>query len=259
VVALQEVTANTKTILADGLRSGGLEHVAFSMDAVDTVPGSGPRSLGVLIASRAPIFKLPALPVPWPEKTLSVALPTAAGGCEIHAVHVPPGSTNSWVKVEVLEGIARGLALSANRVRVLCGDFNAPQLETPSGALVTWAQRVTGGTPTVRRRFRGGSGARWDLAERTVLAGALIDAFRSLHGYDVTEASWYLARNGRVVGRRFDHVFVSPGVRPTLCEYRHEWRTDGLSDHSAIEVELELGAAALPTQAGGDTSRIRAK
>jgi exonuclease III len=53
-VALQEVTAKSKAILAEGLRKGGLEHVAFSMDGASTVPSGGARSFGVLIASRRP-------------------------------------------------------------------------------------------------------------------------------------------------------------------------------------------------------------
>jgi exonuclease III len=238
VVALQEVTVATVPLLVRGLRDGGVEHIRSSIAAP---MGTGPRALGVLIASRLPIVaELPGLPIPWAEKSLSLVLQVGDAEVEIHSVHVPAGSTNRWVKVEVLEGVARGLAQPSARHRILCGDFNTPQHETRGGEIVTWAQRMVGERIVLRARFRGGVGARWDAAERGVLAGGLRDVFRTLHGYGVDQGSWSLTRGGKTVVRRFDHIMVSAGVRPIRCEYRHEWRTANLSDHSAIEAELDF-------------------
>ena len=39
---------------------------------------------------------------------------------------------------------------------------------------------------------------------------------------------------------RLDHVFASTQLRPVACTYHHEWRARGLSDHSALEADLEL-------------------
>jgi len=57
-----------------------------------------------------------------------------------------------------------------------------------SGEIVTWGQKIQAdGTIRCRGRFRGGTGKRWDEAERSVLEGLsrhdLSDVFRALHGY----------------------------------------------------------------------------
>jgi endonuclease/exonuclease/phosphatase (EEP) superfamily protein YafD len=43
-----------------------------------------------------------------------------------------------------------------------------------------------------------------------------------------------LARFGREVGRRFDHVFASSDLCPLEAGYLHGWRDRKLSDHSAV-------------------------
>jgi exodeoxyribonuclease III len=92
-------------------------------------------------------------------------------------------------------------------------------------------------------RFRGGPAFRWDAAERNVLCGlspfGMNDVYRTLHGYEAEAVSWVLVRGGQEVGRRFDHVFASEHFRPLGCTYLEDWRRVGLSDHAAIEAELE--------------------
>jgi exonuclease III len=173
-----------------------------------------------------------------------VALPTAM--IEVHTAHVPPGSSNGWLKVDTFRGIYRRLACPSLIPRVLCGDFNSPQRESVDGKVITWGQHEVGGQSVYRGTFRGGTGMDWDAAERSVLEGLaefdLIDAFRTLHGYGVQEYSWYLKRKGVQVGRRFDHIFASRHFNVRACRYVHELRASGLSDHSPIEVDLEVHA-----------------
>jgi hypothetical protein len=65
----------------------------------------------------------------------------------------------------------------------------------------------------------------WDAGERRVMSGlaehALVDVYRDLHGYAVTDSSCILRRGGEEVGRRFDHVFASRKLVPHSCEYLH--------------------------------------
>jgi exonuclease III len=171
------------------------------------------------------------------------------GDFEVHTAHVPPGSSNLWVKIEVLEGIFRGLKGRSQRPRIFCGDLNTPQSETASGDVVTWAQRLSAsGRVVLRRRIRGGPGVRWDAAERAILTGlgqsGMTDVFRSFHGYGSSPASWVLRRKDKAIGRRFDHIFASSEFQVVRCSYLHEWRELGYSDHSALEAELELPRAA---------------
>jgi exodeoxyribonuclease III len=180
----------------------------------------------------------------WPEKFLSLTVETSRGPLEIHSAHVPNGSSNKWEKVEVLESIYGKLALDAVRPRILCGDFNCPQTELATGEVVTWGQRLCpSGEVKIRRRIHRKPGIRWDAAERRVLVGlrefGLRDAYRSVHGYSGEAASWFLKNKDKVVGRRFDHIFVSPELEVVRCEYLAEARSLDLSDHSPIEADVE--------------------
>jgi endonuclease/exonuclease/phosphatase family metal-dependent hydrolase len=189
------VTPTTGPALERALRDGGLGQIRSTVRAL--APNTlRPRTYGVLIASRYPLTDDPevALHVPWEEKALTAVFEAPVGTLEVHTVHVPPGSSHAWVKVEVLESVYRCLARTGVRPRVLCGDFNTPQWELSSGEVVTWAQRLDASS-VVRsmRRKRGGSASRWDAAERNILTGLAAfgfrDAFRSLHGYTVDTGS----------------------------------------------------------------------
>jgi exonuclease III len=141
----------------------------------------------------------------------------------------------------MLNGIYTALAGPSDFPRILCGDFNTPQLETAAGEVVTWAQRATSsGRWRTVRMLRGGPGEDWDAGERRVLTGLaeydLVDVYRYLHGYQATDSSWILRRGGREIGRRFDHVFASRTLAPASCEYLHHLRESGLSDHAPVEV-----------------------
>jgi exonuclease III len=219
-VGLQEVTASTAPILADALAQGGLSEWRSTVANIQ----EGPRALGVLIGSRFLIHERPPLPGPWPEKVLSCAIETPLGLIDIHVVHVPPGSSNHWIKVEVLEGIWHGLRERCSLRAILCGDINAPQAEFPTGEVVTWAQTVSGnGKARLHKQFRGQPALRWDAAERNILSGlsacAMSDAFRKLHGYGMPAWSWRLSRKGKSFDRRFDHVSLSESLCPMRAEY----------------------------------------
>ncbi len=245
VVALQEVLRSTVEPLALRLRSIGLEHVGDSFSvASDPDSLKGPRRYGQLIASRWPLsIRDPkAFRVPWTERVLSANIERPGPGIQIHTVHVPPGSSNGWIKIETFEGVFRRLAVASNTCRILCGDFNSAKAETPDGLTITWGQKQVGDRFECWGKWKGGSGERWDRAERSVLRDLadfdLADVYRRLHGFEHEDFSWYLRRKGRSIGRRFDHVFASRALHPTGCRYLHFVREDGLSDHSALEVDF---------------------
>ena len=62
------------------------------------------------------------------------------------------------------------------------------------------------------------------------------DAFRHVYG-DEEEFSWYSHQGN---GFRYDHTYISEGLLPIVkdCYYPHEYRIDGLSDHSPMILEL---------------------
>lgn len=64
----------------------------------------------------------------------------------------------------------------------------------------------------------------------------MTDAFRHIHG-DVREYSWYSHQGN---GYRYDHTYVSEALLPVIsaCYYLHDWRENGLSDHSPMMLVL---------------------
>lgn len=210
VVALQEVRRSSIQTLKKELASRGFSHIRTTV-GMAAGRRKGPRATGVLITSQFSLRSTDfGLSVPWREKALSVIVSAPEGQIEIHTVHVPPGSQNGWIKVKILRSVYSRLARCTRRRRILCGDFNAPQLELASGEVVTWAQRYARGHWILKRRFRGGSGQRWHDAERNIFLGLrrfeMVDVYREIHGYKAKGFSWVLRRGTKRTRRRFDHV-----------------------------------------------------
>jgi exodeoxyribonuclease-3 len=242
VVALQEVTYRTLPLWKAALRTIGLAHVRAFLDRAE--PARAPaarRRTGVLLSSHAPLADTSALPVPWPETAIAAALGSsvAAGPVELHCVHVP-NAANGWVKVRTLEAIRGGLAAAPRGPRLVCGDFNTPRRELPDGEVISFARDSRG-------LLRPERGTEWDEAELGVVPRlrelGYRDAFRALHGYAEREPSWTWRRiAGHDGGWRLDHLFASEELCPVSATYHHPWRDQGLSDHSALEVDLEARA-----------------
>jgi exodeoxyribonuclease III len=227
LVALQEVTARTLPLWQVELERAGFTSVKT---ALKSVPPAGRRQLGVLTAARRPLRELPPPEVPWPERLLCCAL----GGREIVNLHSPISPAPDLAKIRTHEAVAAYLEGTPPGVpRILCGDLNTPRRELPDGRVLTFAHDSAG-------RLRPERGERWHRAESALVHGlrqqGWVDAFRSLHGYDEREASWRFPQDRG--GWRLDHVLVH-GLRPLASAYAHDWRRSGLSDHSALVVDLE--------------------
>jgi exonuclease III len=228
VVALQEVTARTLPLWRAALAALGLEHCET---ALDHPPQPGRRRLGVLTAAREPLKRLAGPPaVPWPERVLACRL----GAIEVLNVHSPIAPAPELAKIRTHEAVAAYLASAGERTpRILCGDLNTPRRELADGDILTFAHDSAG-------RLRPERGERWNAAERALVhdlrGRGWVDAFRALHGYAQREASWTFAHDRG--GWRLDHVLLD-GLRPVASAYAHDWRRAGLSDHSALVVDIE--------------------
>jgi exonuclease III len=238
MLALQEISVRTLPLWRQACERAGLPHVVASLDSADParVPASRRRT-GVLLAARAPLRAVSRLSPPWPETATGGMAEIAGDPVEVHCVHVPNAS-NGWIKIETLEAIKTGLAGAPPGPRVVCGDFNTPRRELPDGTVLSFARDSRG-------KLRAERGLRWDEGELGVVPGlgelGYSDAFRSLHGYERREPSWtWRRRAGHDGGWRLDHIFASPELRPVECRYHHDWRDAGLSDHSALEADLDL-------------------
>jgi exonuclease III len=227
IVCLQEIRPSTVGPWAEALAADGL---AFRMDSGAFRDG---RRLFNLTLSRWELFELGPIGAPQPERVLSAVVESPAGPIEVHNAHIPPAPSNGLVKVETCEALFERLAQPADRRRILCGDLNTPRRETDEGEVETFASNH----PLHE--------ARWDAAERALLVGlgewGLHDVFRGLNGYDRRDVSWVMhTRSRRRAAHRLDHVLASPDTHPIACDYLHDWREAGLSDHSAIEADFDL-------------------
>jgi exodeoxyribonuclease III len=223
LVCLQETTPRTLPLWRERLGAAGYE-VASPEAGVGRA-----RPLSVLTASRAPLVVVPVADVPWPERVLAVQ---RGEGLEVVNVHSPISPKPELAKVRTHLAVQRHLAGREARPRILCGDLNTPRRELPDGTVWTFARDRYG-------RLREDRGEDWESAELALLRGlepyGFRDAFRALHGYEQREISWGWQRWSG--GYRLDHLLVS-GIGVERCEYEHEWRHEGLSDHSPLIARL---------------------
>ena len=232
IVCLQEVTGSTAPRLAEGLNAAGLVHVVHTVGADH--PRQGPRKYGLLVAARRPLTRLELSEVVWPERLLAVTHEK----CTVLTTHIPPGSTNGWTKIDMLEAVFQN-ATSISGPRIVCGDFNCPREETATGQVITWGTRIRkDGSAVIRRGHE-----RWEAGERGAIEGlpaaGLLDVPRHLHGPAAPMYSYYDIRKGRVTSsRRYDHLFASPSLNPVKATYDDAPRADGLSDHSCLVVDF---------------------
>ncbi len=227
-ICLQEITRSTlprwQTLLDDAGYLG-VEHGAPD--------GGRSRPLMVLTACREPIEPVAIDGVPWPERALAVRTPT---GLELVNVHSPISPKPQLAKIRTHEAVHRHLATEpGGRARILCGDLNTPRKEHSNGTVWTFARDRYG-------RLRADRGERWDEAELALIRGleprGFRDAYRLIHGYETRELSWEWPRwKG---GYRLDHLILSASVTVQSCSYEHQWRKDGLSDHSALIARVRV-------------------
>jgi exonuclease III len=226
IVALQEVRPSTAALWREALAAAGLESAADSGRHRDG------RRLFNLTASRFGLYELSPLASPRPERVLSVLAETPAGEIEIHNAHIPPAPSNGLIKVEACEALYGRLGRPSIRRRILCGDLNTPRSESVDGEIETFALNHPE------------NAARWDAAERSIVEGLaawdLHDCFRALHGYERQDSSWVMhTRSRRKAAFRLDHVLASAELNVVHCDYIHEWREAGFSDHSAMEAVFD--------------------
>ncbi len=234
ILAFQEVIPKSAAKLRHLLPEMGLHYI---LDTTLTA-AKRPWSYGVLIASRWPIRQTARqLPIPYPERALSVRISGPGGNFALHNVHVPTGSGGGQTRIDTMEAVFNQLSKPSSLPRVLCGDFNAPKAEGPNGELITWEQTIRkNGTVKVMRGREG-----WDQIERNLIAGLtehdFVDVFRHINGYGAPDASWRQHWRPEP-GYRLDHIFASPALKPIRCRYLHDLRDAGLSDHSPMEAEF---------------------
>ncbi len=242
IVALQETTARTIPMWRwAATEELGLPYIIDSRSlAPDQTLLNGPRKYAQVFASRFPLEALPPqdFEVPWPERVLSVVIQAPGGDIEAHTTHIPPGSSNGWLKIAMFEGIHARLARSHGGHRLLCGDFNMPRKELPDGTVLYWGTRERANGELGRRRPE-----RWCAGERSVREGLapfdLPEQYRLINGYTERADTWIPTQGLHANPRRFDHLYASKSLSVVSCTYDHQPRVDRLSDHSVLIADMK--------------------
>jgi exodeoxyribonuclease III len=223
VVCLQEVTRSTAVTWTQLLSAAGWTHVATA-DTERALAEGRRRPLATLTAARSPLAVVEVAGAPWAERVLA----TRIEHLHVVNVHSPISPSPGLAKVRTHEAVYAHLLATAGR-RLVCGDLNTPRKEHPDGRVWTFARTHHG-------KLLPDRGERWDQAELALIKGlepsGFRDAFRELHGPQARELSWEWPRWGG--GYRLDHLVLSPGITISELTYLHQWRHDGLSDHSPL-------------------------
>jgi len=190
--------------------------------------GAGGDYLTVVAAREHALEPLPVALEVLPHRLVSARVTTGSRPASVTGLYVPsrgPKERRNADKHAFQQAVSAYLArlatISDNGLVVVAGDLNVvePGHQPHYAVFGDWEYRFYS-----------------DFTKR----GGLIDAFRALHP-SRAEHSWF-GRGGN--GYRFDHIFVTRQHRPWLrgCRYLHEPRIDGLSDHAAMAVTLDLDA-----------------
>jgi endonuclease/exonuclease/phosphatase family metal-dependent hydrolase len=186
----------------------------------------------VLLATGAEPEPIAPPALPWPERAVAASVLLDGRGVRVLDLHAPLSQRPGLVKVRTLEAAHAWLA-DGTEPTVLLGDLNTPRREHPDGSAWSFAR-------TSKGALRPERGARWEAAELGVTVERLgehgyVDAFRAVHGWRRREVSWAFPHGG---GWRLDHCLVRGAHEVRMCEYVHEWRLAGLSDHAALVADV---------------------
>lgn len=217
VFVLTEIgTGEGSQILADRLRGAGWAVRSMA-------PRDGER--GVMIASRLALKSQQPSPASYlPERASEVVV----GNLGLIGVYAPSRDESALKIARKRRFLAELLTVLGSRepiATVLIGDLNV-------------VERSNRGSDRLFQDWE------YELYEELPHIGWL-DAYRALHPERV-ELSWTDTEGN---GYRFDHCFITADLRTHLarCEYVHETREIGLSDHSALVIQLDsISASPLP-------------
>ncbi len=243
IVALQEILLSTDLKFKKLLKNN-YPYISSSFElAKDLTILKNKRMFGQLIASKYPFTPLDPenFKIPWHERVLSVLLDVDEKKLQIHTTHIPPGSSNGWIKIDMITGIVNHFKDKSDYSQILCGDFNTPQGESEADSVITFGQTIkSNGTVVTKNQFRGGHGVDWDKGERSLFKElreyGLVDVFRELNPSNYEAYSWQFIRKNRMFKKRFDHIFADKRLNFISCEYVETSRD--LSDHLPIVFEF---------------------
>jgi exodeoxyribonuclease-3 len=232
VLCLQEIKVDPADFPFAAATKLGYPHVLVSC-------GTKGQS-GVAILSRRPVTLGPSRN--WCGREDGRHVAALLDGVEIHSFYVPSGGDVPDPKANVkfahklrfLDEMAEWFGAMKPAPRILVGDLNVAPLESD-----VWSHRqllrVVSHTPVeVKKLMRVGAALSW------------VDAVRHFAPEPEKVYTWWSYRNrswpGADKGRRLDHIWISPALKPKLKQASvlreaRGWRNP--SDHVPVTVDLD--------------------
>jgi exodeoxyribonuclease-3 len=215
-------------VLTETKDSAGCRLLAGAFTAAGwhvTFPVPEPGGYGVMIISRvqAGADRFTAAVSYLPARAASVTLPAPGGPVQVIGAYVPSRDASQEKTERKRKWLASlGTALAARApaaAAVFLGDLNILE-------------------PGHEPRYPFFVPFEYGFYRALGAEHGFTDAFRHLHP-DAAEYSW-VGRTGD--GYRYDHIFCSASLAPLIggCQYVHEPRENGLSDHSALAADFAI-------------------
>jgi endonuclease/exonuclease/phosphatase family metal-dependent hydrolase len=162
----------------------------------------------------------------YPEKILVTTCTFDGREIEVWNVRAVPGGMKGEEKIKIFETVFDRIMNGPERLRILAGDFNAPDEELADGQAIV---HIDDKDPQIQDR--------WRTAALQILKGlghaGMVDVFRYQWGYgdiDTLDESFG--------NSRFDHIIASEDLNPVHCEYDAE--SLNYSDHAALIADFEI-------------------
>ncbi len=203
------VLTEYQTTCGEAIRSGLLQE-GWPYQVSSEPP---PKTNGVLVAARIPIEVQPRQAnMPIPHRWVEVCLPDQ--NLRLVGLHTPT-SADKQGKKDFWTFVVEFSAARVNDRCVLIGDFN------------TGLPLDAEGEPFIYGEY---------MEALTKLGW--VDAWRQTHGPEKREFTWYSSAGN---GFRLDYAFLSRGLARHLWDafHSHPEREQGVSDHSALVIELD--------------------
>lgn len=124
IIAFQEVQNSSVDEIRILLINSELKYISDTSGLAE----KNNKNFCVLVASKWPFTQISheLFHIPFYERILPLLIHSIYGDIEFYTVHIPPGTSNGWKKIETFEGIYKALAVESEIPRILCGDFNSP-------------------------------------------------------------------------------------------------------------------------------------
>lgn len=242
ILTLQEVTLGQADRFRERLAEIGLPYGFYAGRTAATE-----KRYGNFIASRWRLEPIAGdkcqAPFPWQQLVARAVIDVNGTLVSVITVHVPNAAANGWAKVDTLRALANVVRETQGAHCLLTGDFNEPQFVLQDNRIVSFGQQLADNGQYVcwdswSFAGRAGAGSKWDEAVRWFFESrdehGLRHAFWDAAGA-VTIEPTHLSRGKP---RWFDHLFVSEGFAVEACEYLHDLRLQGYSDHSALRARI---------------------